>query len=1077
MKFSFLPNCVAASAFSLARTYAIFASIMALFFVGASASAQDSTTNTNEYFPDPYFGTFTSSESLFGDDSSGMFGTLSFGGSSGGLPLDGGIEAQNQAVVTLSMREASFPTTFFNGGGYFNQGTDELGMYANVGGSLKQAAAWSNFGTSGLNGSGASLRSLQVGDVFRITVSATRAFGQIGFSLNEGGAQGGGYDNRNSGSRLYVNTDNFGSWYVNRSGGNSVLGFSPIENTYKNYQFTIRITSATTADVYLTVDGTDYRAYNLVMNGSAGANISALSIYVSDDWDGSSHENVYWKPSSQIENTGRVELGYFLASGNFDPGQITDGLQANSTSATSANEVHVGGDAGSAVLLNQENTYTGSTTVNANATVRASHANAFGTTAGGVTVSSGGRIQLSGDTAVGNEALSLSGVGISTSGALQNTSGNNSWSGAVTLSGNARINSDAGTLTLSGGITGGNNVLFLGGAANTVLSGAISGDGGSQDGTTSIYKDGGGALTLSGANNFAGQTLLRLGTILVGNNAAFGSGTLQIHFADFTGIKVLASTDETTRTLSNAMNIFGSNLSLGATDRTGSLIFNGNINLGNDTASGNSRTITTAAGTSHTFGGIVSGNTANLLIKSGTGTLALNGNNIFNAGLQLNDGAILVGNNNALGSGTLQVQFDVGGTKTLASSSSSSFTLGNSVNIFNNLTIGRSGDANGSLTLSGNVFLGNEVNANRTLILVGDHAISGVISGSRGIVKQGTGQLTLSGNNTSTGVLYIDDGTINLNGGSLGAGTIEIGAGTVGAAAATLKVSSGSFSRGVTVNSDAGAGDRTIDFANSTGTATLSGAVALEKTVSASVGNSAATGVFSGVISGSGGLTKTGSGTLTLSGDGANTYAGVTTISGGVLNLNKNAGLNAIAGNVSVASNATLLVSQSNQVNNSAAVTLSGGTITRASGVSEVFGNLNLTAASFLNFGSGTAGSVQFGTYARDTESALLTVQNFFQGNSLVFSQNLVASGFIASSSSGSYNNGYFAFADGFTTSWNGTDTFTITAIPEPSTYVAAAGLLALFLWPVRRRLIKDAKSILGLRAPARERLEAYRNV
>jgi len=29
----------------------------------------------------------------------------------------------------------------------------------------------------------------------------------------------------------------------------------------------------------------------------------------------------------------------------------------------------------------------------------------------------------------------------------------------------------------------------------------------------------------------------------------------------------------------------------------------------------------------------------------------------------------------------------------------------------------------------------------------------------------------------------------------------------------------------------------------------------------------------------------------------------------------------------------------------------------------------------------------------------------------------------------------------------------TITAIPEPSTYVAALGLLALMLWPLRRRL------------------------
>jgi hypothetical protein len=47
----------------------------------------------------------------------------------------------------------------------------------------------------------------------------------------------------------------------------------------------------------------------------------------------------------------------------------------------------------------------------------------------------------------------------------------------------------------------------------------------------------------------------------------------------------------------------------------------------------------------------------------------------------------------------------------------------------------------------------------------------------------------------------------------------------------------------------------------------------------------------------------------------------------------------------------------------------------------------------------------------------------------------------------------------------------TTTAIPEPSTYVAAIGLLALMLWPSRRRLIKDAKSILGLRPPMRDKL------
>ena len=139
---------------------------------------------------------------------------------------------------------------------------------------------------------------------------------------------------------------------------------------------------------------------------ASGGTIDSFAIYTFGD----SNQNSFWKNAS-LSDTGTVELGYAGANGStYTPGVISDGLNADSTTTTRANAVFVGGDSGSAVVLSQNNTYTGATTVNANATARASHANAFGTTAGGVTVASGGTIELSGGIAIGAEALTLSGT-------------------------------------------------------------------------------------------------------------------------------------------------------------------------------------------------------------------------------------------------------------------------------------------------------------------------------------------------------------------------------------------------------------------------------------------------------------------------------------------------------------------------------------------------------------------------------------------------------------------------------------------------------------------------------------------
>ena len=136
--------------------------------------------------------------------------------------------------------------------------------------------------------------------------------------------------------------------------------------------------------------------------------------------------------------------------------------------------------------------------------------------------------------------------------------------------------------------------------------------------------------------------------------------------------------------------------------------------------------------------------------------------------------------------------------------------------------------------------------------------LSGAISGPGGLSKIGAGTLILSGQSTYTGATAVN------------VGTLQAGAVNAFSPSSAFSVASGAVLNlagfNQTIGSLAGAGAVTL------GAATLT------------TGNDNTSTIFSGVISGGGGLAKIGNGILTLT--GANTFTGGTTVNGGGLVVN-----------------------------------------------------------------------------------------------------------------------------------------------------------------------------------------------
>ena len=156
------------------------------------------------------------------------------------------------------------------------------------------------------------------------------------------------------------------------------------------------------------------------------------------------------------------------------------------------------------------------------------------------------------------------------------------------------------------------------------------------------------------------------------------------------------------------------------------------------------------------------------LVKSGTGTLNLSGNNTFTGGLYLNAGNVILGNAGALNSSTPNIVSFGNSDTTVNGTSNATFSVQSGTLTINgnSLSLPQISTANAN---AGTPVLQNANAAAAVLTLNGSNASTfngtiqdGAGGGTLGLTVAGSGGLTLSGSNTYTGPTTIASGKLAL---------------------------------------------------------------------------------------------------------------------------------------------------------------------------------------------------------------------------------------------------------------------------------------------------------------------------
>ncbi len=267
---------------------------------------------------------------------------------------------------------------------------------------------------------------------------------------------------------------------------------------------------------------------------------------------------------------------------------------------------------------------------------------------------------------------------------------------------------------------------------NATYAGLVSGTGG-------IEKTGAGTLTLTQDQAFTGTTTISAGVLQLGSGGTTGSvkGDI-VDNATLTVQRSNALTLSGTISGSGALVQAGTGTTILTADNSyagGTVISAGTLQLGNGGTTGsivgnvlNNATLVINRSNALTLSGTISGTGS--LVKEGAGTTTLTAANSYGGGTALKQGRLNVGNNLALGTGTLAM--DDGTTLGFAA---------DGLNLAN------------AVVLTGN---------NDPVIDTGSFSatLSGNITGGGFITKIGSGTLTLSGSNSYTGATDVAEGTL-----------------------------------------------------------------------------------------------------------------------------------------------------------------------------------------------------------------------------------------------------------------------------------------------------------------------------